>query len=263
MRLCGPQNLPLLKIIEVTPIPFTGRLHRDRRYGPPAVWQSMEHGGQHVGGCGSFDLDFMDNQKTVQLTANETLRGLRSGDTAVLKQIYTDHFGACYRKISAAGGTMEECREVFQEGLYVLLVKAKDPDFQLKTSFQGYLVQTCYFLWLKPQKNIRRLVPLLNEEVRSDNNVASRAEFEQKEKTTPPPLLRSENIPKRAAACWSFSFGPVFRQGNCRENGLLDQVCQKQAPTVPEHPAWDHRQKTFPWISHHLRSGLSATCETT
>jgi RNA polymerase sigma factor (sigma-70 family) len=124
----------------------------------------------------------MDNQKTVQLTANETLRGLRSGDTAVLKQIYTDHFGACYRKISAAGGTMEECREVFQEGLYVLLVKAKDPDFQLKTSFQGYLVQTCYFLWLKPQKNIRRLVPLLNEEVRSDNNVASRAEFEQKEK---------------------------------------------------------------------------------
>lgn len=140
----------------------------------------------------------MGNQEEVRLTANRTLDRLRNGDIEVLKQLYTDHFSACYLKISAAGGTLEECREVFQEALYSLLVKSSNPDFELSSSFQGYLVQSCYYLWLKSKKKLKRLESLLTQESLLAPILVAQEEFEQREKTL---LAIFKGLRQLTAAC--------------------------------------------------------------
>lgn len=123
----------------------------------------------------------MAEEHEVKLAANQLLERFRANDTALLREIYTDHFNACWSKIRQAGGTREDCREVFQEALYSLLVKTQNPEFELKTSFRGYLVQSCFYLWLKARKQQQLWLPLFSQEFGVDPGTTVLEGLEEKD----------------------------------------------------------------------------------
>ena len=83
---------------------------------------------------------------------DENLTYLLNNDPKGVKLIYDQYLPRITAIISKLGGSKDEAWEVFQESLIVILSKAKDPDFQLTSSFYTFLVSVAKFKWYNESK---------------------------------------------------------------------------------------------------------------
>jgi len=88
--------------------------------------------------------------------SDQYLLGLINNDSVVIEQIYTNYFPVISNYVIKNNGTKEEAFDVFQDGMLVILKKAKMKDFQLTSSFSTYLYAVCRLTWLKQQKRKNR-----------------------------------------------------------------------------------------------------------
>ena len=92
------------------------------------------------------------------------LKALCSGDEKVILEIYSKCFPEVQRFISKNNGNHEDAEEVFHNALFQLTARYKVRNFEIKSTFNGYLFTVCKNLWRK-ELNRRK------KEVRNDGVV--------------------------------------------------------------------------------------------
>ena len=89
------------------------------------------------------------------------LEGLLSGNETIIKKIYEKNFQTIVALIKSNNGTYEDAEEIFHKALYQLTARVKVRNFEIKSTFEGYLYIVCRNLWRK-ELNFR------NKQVRND-----------------------------------------------------------------------------------------------
>ncbi len=110
------------------------------------------------------------------------LEGLLNNDKKIIEKIYDDFLFRIEALIKKNGGSKEDAWEIFQEGLMVILKKARRKDFSLYSAFYTLLYAICRNLWLNEmQKKYRSEVTIQDDhKYISDTNLEKTySEFEQ------------------------------------------------------------------------------------
>lgn len=87
----------------------------------------------------------------------EWLEGLVNKDEEVIRAVYLRHFEKTRRLILMNQGGEEDARDVFQEVLIAVFLKAQAGTLILSSSFGAYLYSVSRLLWLRELKRRRRL----------------------------------------------------------------------------------------------------------
>lgn len=125
------------------------------------------------------------------------IRRIRQKDKKVVQELYEAHYKPCSAIILRDGGTVEDAREVFQEALFSLLVKAQNPDFSIRSNLKGYLYRTCFNIWVKMKREQRKYEStdkVLND-LPDQDGIPEKQEQEERY------LLLNDCIKKASPAC--------------------------------------------------------------
>jgi len=77
------------------------------------------------------------------------IKRLMNGDKATIEMLYQKLFPRITLYIKKNKGTDEDAKEIFQEALFQLIVRAKSNGIEIKSSFYNYVFTVCANLWLK------------------------------------------------------------------------------------------------------------------
>ena len=95
------------------------------------------------------------------LSEQELLESLRAGKSGAFEQIYRNYYRMVAGMIQKNSGSEEEIEDVFQETLFILVKKLRQPDFKLTAKLGTFLYSISRNLWLqKLQKKGKS--PLVN-----------------------------------------------------------------------------------------------------
>ncbi|MCB0707263.1 MAG: RNA polymerase sigma factor [Saprospiraceae bacterium] len=105
---------------------------------------------------------------------DELLNGLCQGDSATIRHIYELHAQRVQKWVLANSGTVEEARDVFQDGIQALFESGSKEGFTLQSSFEGLLFTICKRQWFgvlrkkKRWQSIRQAPELIPDEEDDD-----------------------------------------------------------------------------------------------
>lgn len=78
---------------------------------------------------------------------DQIIQALRTGKhQQALTQLYKS-FPTVSAFIVANGGTEQEAKDIFQEGLLILFKKSQEPNFQLTAAASTYIYSVCKYMW--------------------------------------------------------------------------------------------------------------------
>lgn len=75
------------------------------------------------------------------------IQGILTNNHQVVRTIYEKYHKAIIQLVETNRGTKEDAKDVFQEALLLIYQKAKQPDFQLTSSFFTYFYAICRNIW--------------------------------------------------------------------------------------------------------------------
>ena len=107
------------------------------------------------------------------------MEGIRHSRRETLEYMYNEYYPMAYKMVITNQGNKEDARDLFQEGMIVLIEKAQNPDFYLTSKMGTFLYSVCRRLWLNRinrQKNREKLhaeVPDIEIELPRINNEKS------------------------------------------------------------------------------------------
>ncbi len=87
------------------------------------------------------------------------LKGLAENDRKAIESIYRQHYGMVQALIVSHNGTIEDAKDIFQEGLIVLYERARSGTFELNCQIKTYIYSVCRRLWLKRFHQLQKLSP--------------------------------------------------------------------------------------------------------
>lgn len=89
----------------------------------------------------------------MSVTADQhIIDGILNENFQVLKDIYKDYYPGVRQFILSKNGNSEDAKDIFQDALVVIYMRARrDPNF-LYTRFNTFLFSVCKILWLKQQR---------------------------------------------------------------------------------------------------------------
>jgi len=119
---------------------------------------------------------------TTPIEEKNYIEGIITGDSRLIREIYEQYSQPILRLIQTNSGSHEDARDVFQEGLMLVYQKAKQPDFQLTSSFFTYFYSICRFIWMNRLRKKSFSEVTLNDEITSTATELSTPEIEQNEK---------------------------------------------------------------------------------
>lgn len=103
-------------------------------------------------------------QTSLENTDSQYIKGVLENDFQVLEEIYATFLPIVVSMVKNNKGNAEEARDIFQEAIVVIFRKASQPDFELTTTFGGYLFGICRFIWLRQLKKKSRTEVTLMED---------------------------------------------------------------------------------------------------
>ena len=77
----------------------------------------------------------------------DLIAGLIEGNEAVYTSVYRNHFAMIRYLVKNNQGTEEDARDVFHDGIMIIIENARKPDFKLKSAFKTYLYSVCRNVW--------------------------------------------------------------------------------------------------------------------
>lgn len=86
------------------------------------------------------------------ITNKEYLRGIANNDFSLLQKVYEQSLPEIIRYVKKNSGTLDDAKDVFQEGIMVIFKKVKEDRLVLTTSFHAFLFMVCKRIWLKKLK---------------------------------------------------------------------------------------------------------------
>ena len=129
----------------------------------------------------------------------EYLQGLCTGDQQTILSIYRLCFSGVRNFVLKNKGTVEDAEETFQNALYQLTARVKVKQFEITSTFEGYLFTVCKNIWRKELNRKKK-------EVRNDGVI----ELPSKEEDLSTAILEQER--------WElFEEKVALLSVNCRE----------------------------------------------
>ena len=96
---------------------------------------------------------------------NQFIKGVLENDFQVLEKIYAIYLPEVILFVKRNHGNLDDARDTFQEAIVVIFKKASAPNFELTTTFGGYLYGICRYIWLRQlKKKFRTEVTLTGDE---------------------------------------------------------------------------------------------------
>lgn len=93
------------------------------------------------------------------MTQEEIYRGITKKDRRVFTYLYDNNLESITRMINRKGGSEEEARDIFQEGVIALWMNIKHDKFTLQadTRISTYLYSICRNLWISRLRKKKKL----------------------------------------------------------------------------------------------------------
>jgi RNA polymerase sigma factor (sigma-70 family) len=85
-------------------------------------------------------------------TEQEMLTALKNGNAKAFEELYVRYYRMVSHLIDNLGGKEEDAQDIFQEALFVLVKKIREPDFQLTGKISTLLFAISRNLYLKKRK---------------------------------------------------------------------------------------------------------------
>lgn len=85
----------------------------------------------------------------MDLKDQDYLKGLKQGDSAVLRKLYDRFLPPVVRLVENNSGSRDDALDVFQEAVMVLYRKVRQDDFELTSALSTYIYAICRNHWMK------------------------------------------------------------------------------------------------------------------
>jgi RNA polymerase sigma factor (sigma-70 family) len=125
--------------------------------------------------------------KVIKIANNEEryfVDGIRNNDSKILNEIYEKYSKAIVHYVTSNSGTIEDAKDVFQEGMIVLFRKVNAEDFELTSNLLTYFYSICKYIWYnKLRKKSITTVEFDNIHEPSDTHSIQK-DLERKERST-------------------------------------------------------------------------------
>ena len=93
-------------------------------------------------------------------TDQQLLRGIKVRDRKVLEYVHREYRPIIRLLIYQMGGSLDDAKDIFQDGMLELIRKSEDPSFQLTSSIKTLLYAICKNLWKYKSRMNHRMVEL-------------------------------------------------------------------------------------------------------
>ena len=105
----------------------------------------------------------MSTNQTYLTTNAEYLKGIAENDLSILKKIYAESLPEVIKYVQKNSGSIDDAKDVFQEGILVIFKKVKANALELTTPFHVFLFMVCKRIWLKKIKKSYKKEVTLDE----------------------------------------------------------------------------------------------------
>jgi RNA polymerase sigma factor (sigma-70 family) len=99
----------------------------------------------------------MFGRKMKTYSDEEVVQGFRVSDQWVILFVYEEFFRATEKFILSNGGTREDARDIFQDGMKVVFERVNEENFELTSSFSTFLFAITRHLWLRELRSQKML----------------------------------------------------------------------------------------------------------
>ena len=97
------------------------------------------------------------------------VEGIRNQDKQILKSIYFVYFPTIKRFVLDNRGSVQDAKDIFQEGIIIIYRKIKDDKLKLSSSFKSYLYSVCRYIWIKQLSRQKENIENQNIYIEYDN----------------------------------------------------------------------------------------------
>lgn len=126
----------------------------------------------------------MPNSKSTTMSNEQSLlKELKNESSSAFESLYKDNYRMIASLITRMGGDQIDAEDIFQETLFVLVKKIREPDFVLTAKISTYMHAIARNLWLKKSKKAGMEVSMTEEDFSFTDIEQSNAleELEEKE----------------------------------------------------------------------------------
>lgn len=81
------------------------------------------------------------------------IEGIKKQDEKIISEIYNSYFPSVRQFIYRNNGSIDDARDVFNDAIVVILLKAREGGLSLKCSLKTYVYAICRNMWLKKMKS--------------------------------------------------------------------------------------------------------------
>jgi RNA polymerase sigma factor (sigma-70 family) len=105
-----------------------------------------------------FKIREKERKERNQENNHQIIKGIIENDRETFLNLYEYEFPKIVRMVAENSGTVENARDVFQDGLIILIENLLHKKLEITESFNGYLYSVCRNLWYKQTiQNKRKL----------------------------------------------------------------------------------------------------------
>lgn len=80
------------------------------------------------------------------------IEGIKRQDEKIIAEIYNEYFPSVRQFIYKNNGSIEDARDIFNDAIVIVLLKARENVLSIKCSLKTYVYAICRNLWLKKIK---------------------------------------------------------------------------------------------------------------
>ena len=115
-----------------------------------------------------------------EFTDQEIIECLRSRQSHVVRYLSDRYLPMIRLLIYKAGGTPEDAKDIFQDGLIIMIEKIDSNDFVLTCKFKTFLYSVCRNLWLSVLEKRRAAANYLNRKLDEEITIDFAEEYDNK-----------------------------------------------------------------------------------
>lgn len=115
-----------------------------------------------------------------EFTDQEIIECLRSRQSHVVRYLSDRYLPMIRLLIYKAGGTPEDAKDIFQDGLIIMIEKIDRDDFVLTCKFKTFLYSVCRNLWLSVIEKRRAAANYLNRKLDEEIMIDFAEEYDNK-----------------------------------------------------------------------------------
>ena len=99
--------------------------------------------------CDNSDFSVLIDKDMAGTHDEILIEGIKKQNEKVIAEIYSQYFPSVRHFIYRNNGSIDDARDIFNDAIVVVLMKAREGTLELKCSLKTYVYAICRNLWLK------------------------------------------------------------------------------------------------------------------